>query len=277
MFNYLKKFNFLNESIEILKNIKRKNELRNSLKFYQNISNSLNQNPLISLDIGASNGFNTEEVFNKKYNKFFDVYSIEPIQEEFNRIDNKQKSNLGFWSEDKELDLYITDNIGATSVLKPNLNNFQFIYQQHNSLDSIRVKKKEKINCIRIDNFCDLKNINEIDFIKIDTQGSEYEILSGLGKYRPLLIRSETQTIECYENMNTFERLIDLLDQNGYVALNFEQLDNSVLKTPIFMDIIFIPKFQIYYESLIIKDRKNKFISLLQIFGLEKYLKLYSL
>ena len=61
------------------------------------------------------------------------------------------------------------------------------------------------------------------------------------------------------------------------MAVIFEKLDNSVLKLPIFMDIIFLPKFENYKNSKIINQRKNKFISLLQIFSLQKYLKLYNL
>ena len=277
MLRYLKKLNLLNEVFVILKELKKNEEKNNSLKFYKKIDKILKHKPIVTLDIGASGGFNTEEVFNKKYNKYFKVNAIEPIKKEFDKIKSSNKSNLGFWSEDKDLNLYITNDFGATSVFEPNLENFHFIYNDNQSLKNVEVKNIEKIKCIRIDNYCREVNIDNIDFIKIDTQGSEYEILSGLGKYRPLLIRAETQTISCYKNMSTFEKVIDLLDQYGYVALNFDQLDSSVLKMPIFVDIIFIPKFENYLNSAIIKNRKDKFVALLKIFSLQNYLHLYNL
>lgn len=277
MLGYLKKLNLLNEVFVILKEFKRNEEKNNSLKFHKKIDQMLKNKPIVTLDIGASGGFNTEEVFNKKYNKYFKVNAIEPIKKEFDKIKSSNKSNLGFWSEDKDLNLYITNDFGATSVFEPNLENFQFIYNDAQSLKNVEVKNIEKIKCTRIDNYCRALNIDNIDFIKIDTQGSEYDILSGLGKYRPLLIRAETQTISCYKNMSTFEKVIDLLDQFGYVALNFDQLDSSVLKMPIFVDIIFIPKFENYLNSVIIKNRKDKFVALLKIFSLQKYLHLYNL
>ena len=35
-------------------------------------------------------------------------------------------------------------------------------------------------------------NIESLDYLKIDTQGAEFEILQGLGKYRPLLIKERS-------------------------------------------------------------------------------------
>lgn len=277
IFRALKRFNLLHEAFIILKEIKRIANIKKSLKYYNLINETLKNNKIISLDIGASGGFNNEENFNKIFNKFFNVYEIEPIKKEYSKIKSKNKQNLGFWSENKILNLFVTKDFGATSVFEPNLNNFQFIYNNYKSLKNIRIERTEKINCISINNFCLSKNIPQIDYIKIDTQGSEYEILSGLGKYRPLIIRAEAQSIECYNKIKTFEQIMRLLDAFGYVAVNFEKLDNSVLKLPIFMDIIFLPKFENYKNSKIINQRKNKFLSLLQIFSLQKYLKLYNL
>jgi len=39
--------------------------------------------------------------------------------------------------------------------------------------------KKERVFIDTIDNYCIKKNINEIDFLKIDTEGHELEVLKG--------------------------------------------------------------------------------------------------
>lgn len=271
------RFNFFYEILVILKEIKRLKENKKSLRNYNRIFTNLKNNKLLSLDIGASGGFNKEEQINKKFNKFFYVFEIEPIKKEYSKIISKNKKNIGFWSENKTLKLYITRDFGATSVFKPYVNNFQFIYNDLKNLKNIEIKKTETINCMSINAFCFENNIKQLDYIKIDTQGSEFEILSGLGKYRPLIIKTEAQTLNCYKNINTFDQIIKLLDNLGYVAISFDRLDYSILKLPIFIDILFIPKFQNYKDSVIINGRREKFISILQIFGLEKFLKLYNL
>ena len=40
---------------------------------------------------------------------------------------------------------------------------------------------------IQLSNQLSELNINNLDYLKIDTQGAELEILKGIGKYRPLL------------------------------------------------------------------------------------------
>ena len=44
------------------------------------------------------------------------------------------------------------------------------------------LKKKIEVDATTIDDYCAENNINEIDLIKIDTQGSEADILAGMKK-----------------------------------------------------------------------------------------------
>ena len=53
--------------------------------------------------------------------------------------------------------------------------------------------------------------IIEIGALKIDTQGSELEILKGLGEYFPLMMKVEVQIISMYENVPNWGDLINHL------------------------------------------------------------------
>jgi len=279
MINLLYKYNLFNELITIIDKIIKKKYLKKNKTIYLKIKKILNNDKIITLDIGAAGGFNKEEVFSSKLNNFFKVYEVEPSEEEFLKLSKKnRKINVGFWSHNTKKTLYITKNSGATSLFYPDYNNFILIYKKYNSMnDIVKVIGEKIINCITIENYLNQTKCTNIDYIKIDTQGAEFNILKGLGNFRPLLIRLEVQTIQCYNGIKTFEKIISLLDDLGYVAIKYEKLDYSVLKIPIFMDLIFVPKYENYYESKIIKDRKNKFLALLNIFGLEKISSNYNL
>ena len=76
--------------------------------------------------------------------------------------------------------------------------------------------EKKNIKTDTLDNLFLKKNI---DLIKIDTQGSEYEILEGglncIKKDKPLLFL-ETWSFEYYKNIKLFDQIIALLRTVGY-------------------------------------------------------------
>lgn len=91
------------------------------------------------------------------------------------------------------------------------INSFKF-----NTYTASKIKKNYKLNAyaIKLDEF---KFKKKISFIKIDCEGSEYNILCGakklIKKYKPLLL------IELIENNNKIE---NLLKKIGYKKLNLK-------------------------------------------------------
>ena len=47
--------------------------------FKKNIEELLGDKKLIGLDVGAQGGFNSDEFFPKKYNKYFNSILVEPL------------------------------------------------------------------------------------------------------------------------------------------------------------------------------------------------------
>ena len=73
------------------------------------------------------------------------------------------------------------------------------------------ITEEIQINCTTVKESLNKFNVNNLDFLKIDTQGSELEILKGMGEYFPLLIKIEAQIIPMYENVPSWSELVNYL------------------------------------------------------------------
>ena len=74
------------------------------------------------------------------------------------------------------------------------------------------------MNVTTINNLLSDLNINNLDYLKIDTQGAELEILKGLGNYRPLLIKIEAHFFSMYKNVPSWHKLVNYLYELNYVC-----------------------------------------------------------
>ena len=50
------------------------------------------------MDVGAQGGFNSDEFFPKKYNKFFDTILVDPFKDTLKNEQGKYILNKGLWS-----------------------------------------------------------------------------------------------------------------------------------------------------------------------------------
>ena len=96
-------------------------------------------------------------------------------------------------------------------------------------------------------------NINSLDYLKLDTQGAELEILKGLGNYRPLLIKCEVQIYPMYKNVPSWTELLYFLSKLNYIVSDWKTIGSHATRTPAEMDMMFIPDFS--------KDISSPFIS----------------
>ena len=117
-------------------------------------------------------------------------------------------------------------------------------------------------------------NINNLDYLKIDTQGAELEILKGLGNFRPLLIKIEAHFFSMYKNVPSWHKLINLLYELNYVLIDWKGIGDHNTRIPAEADLILIPNFNNEAGKELIKQNKNKFMSLMLIFGQLKLLQI---
>ena len=248
----------------------------NSYDFTKIIKNILNEKKIIALDIGAQGGFNSDNYFSKKYNSFFEDILIEPIKAEADKLKkNKYIINKGIWSKQEIKKLFILDKrLGSSSMYQPNVKNFDLHNIRKDNYKDYDITRTVEINCDTISNLLSELNLKNLDYLKIDTQGAELEILNGLGEYKPLLIKIEAHIFSMYKDVPSWHKLLNLLYELNYVVIDWKGIGGHNSRVPAEMDIILIPNFNNDNgKSLIIKS-KEKFISLMLIFGQLNLLKL---
>ena len=248
----------------------------NKYNFTSLLEKFLEKNKIVALDVGAQGGFNSDTFFPKKYDHFFEEILIEPIDSEAKKIKNKKfVINKGLWSEKIKKKLHILDNrLGSSSMYEPNINSFDLHNIQEKKYDDYKVTRSIEIECDTLANQLTGLNINNLDYLKIDTQGAEFEILKGLGNFRPLLIKIEAHFFSMYKNVPSWHKLINLLYELNYVLIDWKDIGDHNTRIPAEADMIFIPNFNNEVGKELIKQNKNKFISLMLIFGQLKLLQI---
>ena len=248
----------------------------NSYDFTKTLKNILNDKKIVALDIGAQGGFNSDNFFSKKYNSFFENVLIEPIETEANKLKtNKYIINKGIWSKQEIKKLFILDNrLGSSSMYQPNAKNFDLHNIRKEDYKNYDITRTVEINCDTINNLLSELNLKNLDYLKIDTQGAELEILKGLGNYKPLLVKIEAHIFSMYKDVPSWHKLLNHLYELNYVVIDWKGIGKHNSRVPAEMDVILIPNFNNDNgKSLIIKS-KEKFISLMLIFGQLNLLKL---
>ena len=234
------------------------------------VSKLLGEKKLVALDIGAQGGFFNASIFSKKYNFFFDPIVVEPIPEEAKKLEDKNYKVIskGLWSENCKKKLYILGKRpGSSSMYKPNSNTFDLYDFKKKDFPIFDITDEIDIECTTIKESLNKFKVNNLDFLKIDTQGSELEILKGIGEYFPLLMKIEAQIIPMYENVPSWTELVNYLEKKNYMVSEWIEIGKHITRVPAEMDMIFIPNYLTDFGKKIIKSREKEFISLMLIFG----------
>jgi FkbM family methyltransferase len=259
----------------------------NDKSFYSNsyydfsnlIKKSLNNKKIIALDIGAQGGFNSDDFFHKRYNQFFEPILVEPISGEANKLmaTNKYVINKAFWSEKTKKKINLLGNrLGSSSVYQPDINLFDLHQIKKKDYKNFDITKIIEVDCDTISSSLLNLKINSLDYLKIDTQGSELEILKGIGEYRPLLLKIEGHIHSMYQGVPGWNDIIDYLYKLNYIVVDWKGIGSHATRTPAELDMILIPNFNNSLGKDLIKNNESKFISLLLIFGQINLLKIVS-
>lgn len=133
--------------------------------------------PITIVDVGASGGIMP---LWRPHRLYLNVIGFEPDIRAFNILTSQQNNlihyfNFGLHHQSSEIPFYLTRKQETSSFYLPNrelLNRFP----KSSNFDVI---KKTTIQCRALDDFLQEENIPDVDFIKLDTQGSERNILEG--------------------------------------------------------------------------------------------------
>jgi len=135
------------------------------------------------------------------------------IKKKLNIVNFDQNENLLLYNKKGDKKFFLTKNIFQSSLFKPNSS--QKIYENNET------RLNYKVLDVKVDTLDNqLKNFDKkIDLIKIDTQGSEYQILEGgietIKRDMPFLFL-ETWSQPYYEGITLFDEIITYLRKLGY-------------------------------------------------------------
>ena len=249
------------QAIKILKFI---NSTR--LKKYKNEFNKLlKKNKIKFIDIGASIQIIPRWKRIDKSN--LDYILFEPNPNEAKKLIQNKKYYKNYKvyetalsNKNKILKLNITKGIYQTSVLKPN---FDFVNQFQNP-GRYKITQKELINAKKLDYF---KIVNS-DFIKIDAQGYNYEILEGSIKTLKdnLGVEVEVEFTDIYSNQKLFGDVKKLLKKNNLDFIDFTALrrwnryNESNYGQCVFGNAVFLKN-----PNIVLKMHKDKILKYLAI------------
>jgi len=181
----------------------------------------------ILLDVGANKG-----VFTKCFiNEFKDFHLFEPnpdlvkfLKDQF--ITNNYKiMNFGTGNANEKILLNITnDNSSSLSSIK------EQTAELRNNFRNTNIIKKVEVEIKRLDDYLNKIELNQKTiFLKIDTQGNDFETLIGLGKYikNVNFIKIEMPCINLYNSSYNHWDILDYLKNNNFMPVYFENISRT--------------------------------------------------
>jgi len=175
------------------------------------------------IDVGCSCSLPFPWNKNKNYKNIFYFMGFEPNK----KFDNKKIKNIfskskiyqkGVFDINEEKEIYICKKDHNSSLFEPN-NKVLKEYMKTNKMNNrFEIKRKEKIKCVRLDTILNKSNIN-FDFLKIDTQGADYNVIKSLGKYletQIIGIHTELFFKEMYKGIALFEKVNKFLNKHKF-------------------------------------------------------------
>ncbi len=238
---------------------------KNHTKIIQKI---LHDKKIFHLDVGARDGLH--DVL-KKYTSFLDIIMCEPEQKEAALLKKKGYRVIAKGLSDTigEATFFQTRMPHASSIKRPRGPFMDFYNADPNYLALYETVQEQTIDCTTISRALSDFKVPELDLLKLDTQGSELEILTGMGEYAPLLIICELQYLPLYHDAPTAYEICQYLFDLGYIPFDLPMIRMEG-NCPIEGDGYFMPSWGHPLGKKLIQGREEKYIALMIMFD-QKY------
>lgn len=195
----------------------------------------------IIFDIGAHQGRFISTAL--KWHKNSHIYAFEPFPNSFELL----KANASFPNITLE-NIAISNSEGNKKFYSNELdetNSLLLSTETGSNIDKLtKTKEIIEVPSTSLDNYCKKHSIKVIDVLKIDVQGSSYEVLLGakelLKTNNIKLIQCEIEFIEIYKNQKLFHDVASFLSNYGYYLYSLYNLNYSINERLSWADAIFI-------------------------------------
>lgn len=191
------------------------------------------------IEVGAFDGSDSL----RYHNDGFTVYTFEPKQDLYENLVNKTKHLNNYTVIPKAVCLTngqtqfnICKYGGASSILPFRAEEELIKHWSANRTDIHYSGVSYDVETIRLDTFIEDNNLQDtiIDFIHIDAQGVDLDVLKSLGKYISNVFAGVVETVNESEksiyigqNDNTLENVKIFLESNGFYITNIESNDST--------------------------------------------------
>ena len=176
---------------------------------------------LIIFDVGSYKGTFSKQVFEKFGHINIIFYLFDPLKQIVN-FDNKAYKNFNYYdyaldSKKPGIKKFYLNNFLHASGSSLNGNSFkdrQYKFSRNLIAFFLNPFKKMvkiiKVKTNNLDNFCKQKKIKNIDILKIDTEGTELDVLNGSKK---ILKKTKLVCIEVQCSKNEFENKVKKIEK----------------------------------------------------------------
>lgn len=184
------------------------------------------ENPIVMYCLGARYGLPSNVAYYLREKKFLLGVGFEPDPVEAQRLKDENLFDIilpyALGNENGVQTLYITENPGCSSLLLPHTENINLFCEQP---EWFNVNKKVDIEVHRLDKIIEREQLPYPDFLQIDTQGFEFEVLMGSANILSQVsaIELEAQMYLLYIGQKLFADIHDFLTERGFILFLMEK------------------------------------------------------
>lgn len=149
-----------------------------NFSFIKEFTDYFKKYPFVMVDIGASGGVAKEW---KEFEPYLQIVGFEPDEREYANLSRKNKSSKNVtylntlvhkeYNPRAKFNLYKVQQL--SSIFSPNVK----VLSKFGKTDAWAVAQSAEVKVDSLDNQFRINNIDDVDFIKLDTQGSEGNVL----------------------------------------------------------------------------------------------------
>lgn len=195
-------------------------KISGELKF---LTTFLNYKPNLCIDIGANNGSFSKFILEKSEN--CKVIAFEPLPKCYEKLlilkdeypERFMPVNMGVADKGSILELNFGDEDSEFASFSKEINKISYVGESN--------VNKINVEVISLDKYFSELHVDTIDFIKIDTEGFEYEVLKGATKtidsFKPKFIQIEFNWHQLFRNVTLYQISLLLPNYKTFQLLPF--------------------------------------------------------